>query len=113
MGPSSSREERAMERRMTVEEYLTGVETNRPQELAYGILREPAAPGYHHQVIVGRLHVQLDAHIRAGNAGRLVLSPIDVILDVPRALVVQPDLVFVAAARSAICSDRIWGPPDL
>jgi Uma2 family endonuclease len=42
-----------------------------------------------------------------------VQSPVDVVLDRERALVVQPDLVFVAAERLHICSDRVWGPPDL
>jgi Uma2 family endonuclease len=105
--------EQPMERRMTVEEYLTGEETNRPQELTYGILREPAAPGFDHQLIVGRLYVRLDAHVRAHTLGRVVLSPIDVVLDPVRALVVQPDLAFVASARLDICRDSIWGAPDL
>ncbi len=33
-----------MERRITVAEYLGMPETNKPQELTYGILREPPAP---------------------------------------------------------------------
>jgi Uma2 family endonuclease len=57
--------------------------------------------------------VRLEAHVRRYNMGRVVVSPIDVILDRDRALIVQPDLVFVAAARSHICTDRIWGAPDL
>ena len=102
-----------MERRLRVEEYLGAEETNRPQELAYGILREPPAAGYNHQVVVGRLYVRLDAHVRAEKLGRVILSPIDVILDPVRALVVQPDLSFVSAPRLTICTDRVWGAPDL
>ena len=102
-----------MERRISIEEYLTGEETNGPQELAFGFLREPAAPGYNHQVIVGRLHVALDAHVRTQKLGRVVTSPIDVVLDPVGALVVQPDVVFVASDRLDICAHHIGGAPDL
>lgn len=102
-----------MWRRMTVDTYLAGEETNRPRELAYGVLREPAAPSFDHQVIVGRLHVRLDAHVRRHQAGRVVTSPVDVVLDRQRSLIVQPDVLFVATARLHICTDRIWGAPDL
>jgi Uma2 family endonuclease len=102
-----------MSRRLTLKAYLAGEETTRPQELAYGVLREPPAPGFHHQIVVGRIYARLDRHVRRYEAGRLVVSPVDVVLDIRRALVVQPDLVFVSAARLGICSDRIWGGPDL
>ncbi|HEY5616994.1 MAG TPA: Uma2 family endonuclease [Vicinamibacterales bacterium] len=98
---------------MTLEAYLTGEETMRPQELAYGVLREPPAPGFHHQIVVGRIHSRLERHVDRFKAGRVVLSPIDVILDRERALVVQPDIVFISTARLGICTDRIWGAPDL
>lgn len=99
--------------RMTVTEYLTGEETNRPQELAYGVLREPATPTFAHQMVVGALYEHLNRHVRKFGLGRVVLSPMDVILDFERALVVQPDVLFVSTEREAICKDRIWGAPDL
>jgi len=100
-------------RRMTVPEYLGGEETNRPQELAYGVLREPATPTFAHQIVVGALFDRLNRHVRTFRLGRVVLSPMDVILDFERALVVQPDVLFVSTEREAICRDRIWGAPDL
>jgi Uma2 family endonuclease len=102
-----------MPRRMTLDAYLAGEETNRPQELAYGVLREPAAPSFQHQIVVGRIHTRLDLHVRRLRAGLVVASPVDVILDAERALVVQPDVLFVSNARLGICTDRIWGAPDL
>jgi Uma2 family endonuclease len=102
-----------MSRRLSLAAYLSTEETNRPQELAYGFLREPPAPGFHHQVVVGRIHVVLDRHVRRYGLGDIVESPVDVILDRERALVVQPDIVFVSKDRRGICDRRIWGAPDL
>ena len=102
-----------MSRRLSLAAYLATEETNRPQELAYGLLREPPAPGFNHQIVVGRIHVALDRHVRRFGLGEVVLSPVDVILDRKRALVVQPDIVFVSKDRREICVDRIWGAPDL
>lgn len=98
---------------MTLREYLAGEETMRPRELAYGILREPPAPGYGHQVIVGQIYKLLDRHVQRVDAGRVVIAPVDVVLDRSRALVVQPDVVFVSRERLGICDQRIWGAPDL
>lgn len=98
---------------MTTEAYLGGSETIRPRELAYGLLREPPAPGLHHQMLVGSLYRHLDAHVRRSRAGRVVLSPVDVVLDREHALIVQPDLVFVSQERLRICDRQIWGAPDL
>ena len=77
------------------------------------MLREPAAPSFHHQIIVGRIFKRLDAHVRRGHLGEVVLAPVDVVLDREHALIVQPDVVFISVERAAICTDRIWGAPDL
>jgi Uma2 family endonuclease len=98
---------------MTVVTYLAGEETNRRQELAYGVLREPAAPTFEHQIIVGRVFDSLDRHVRRRAAGVVVVSPVDVILDAENHLIVQPDVVFVRSEHRGICRDRIWGAPDL
>jgi Uma2 family endonuclease len=102
-----------MAEKLPLAAYLAGDETTRPQELAYGILREPPAPGFEHQLVVGRTYQRLDRHVRRRRAGRVVASPIDVILDAERALVVQPDVVFVSTPRVDLCQERIWGAPDL
>jgi Uma2 family endonuclease len=102
-----------VERRFTVEEYLGLPETNRPQELAYGFLREPPSPFGPHQLVVGRLYSHLDRHVRWRGLGQVVLAPMDVILDRQKALVVQPDLLFLSTARREIFTNQIWGAPDL
>lgn len=99
--------------RLSVHEYFRLPETMRPMELVYGVVREPAAPRYGHQSIVTRLTRMLDIHVEEYRSGRVCVSPIDVVLDEPAALVVQPDLIFVSNERLGIIRDRIWGPPDL
>jgi len=97
---------------MTTNEYLYyTVETNRPRELRYGILREPPAPFFRHQAVVFRVARRI-ADV-CDDADRVVIAPIDVILDADQALIVQPDVLFVSAARASIIRDQIWGAPDL
>ena len=100
-------------RRLTLREYLSGEETNRPMELDFGVVREPPAPSFSHQIVLGRAFVRIHEHVSGNQLGCVVQSPVDVVLDRERALVVQPDLVFIAADRLHICTDRVWGPPDL
>lgn len=98
---------------LTLAEYLAGPETNRRRELSWGIVREPPAPAWDHQFVTGRLFTKLDAHVTRFGCGKVGLSPLDVILDPNRNLVVQPDICFIAAERCGIIRDRIWGAPDL
>jgi Uma2 family endonuclease len=102
-----------MEKRITVAEYLGMPEANKPQELAYGILREPPAPRYGHQAVVTRMTAILAQFVERAKLGVVCVSPIDVVLDRERALVVQPDIVFVSAERADIIRGQIWGAPDL
>lgn len=98
---------------MTADEYLHTYETNRPRELAYGRLREPPAPFFSHQAVVLRIARLLAAHVEANTLGQVGVAPIDVVLDRDRALIVQPDVLFVAAHRVSIIRNQIWGAPDL
>ncbi|MPY86345.1 MAG: Uma2 family endonuclease [Luteitalea sp.] len=99
--------------RMTVEEYLARPEAVRRQELAYGMVREPAALSYDHQSTVRRFRVLLDRHVRRLGLGRVCVSAVDVVLDRERALVVQPDIVFISHERESMATDRVCGAPDL
>jgi Uma2 family endonuclease len=94
-------------------EYLRTPEVLQPQELVYGYVREAAAPTAAHQRTVGILFIRLAHYLRDTGAGEAWLAPLDVVLDVERNLVVQPDLSVVLTEHADIVTDRIWGAPDL
>lgn len=98
---------------MTTKEYLETPETVLPQELIYGVLRAADAPLPRHQAAVADFFWALAAHVRERQLGEMWLSPIDVILDEARALVLQPDLLFISNERRGILTDRIRGAPDM
>lgn len=98
---------------MGVSDYLRGREEMRRRELVWGVVREPPAPRYGHQSIVTRTTVILDLHVRERGLGNVCVSPIDVVLDHEKALVVQPDVVFISNERQHIVREQVWGAPDL
>lgn len=98
---------------MRTDEYFLGPESNTPRELVFGVVREPPAPFPYHQGVVTRLASVLHAHTAQNRLGDVYVSPVDVVLDERRGLVLQPDIVFVAASNRAIVRDRIWGAPDI
>jgi Uma2 family endonuclease len=99
---------------MTTDEYLYDTEeTNRIRELAMGVVREPPSPFFSHQRVVSRLAMFLGNHVDANKLGHVLVAPMDVVLDPAKNLVLQPDVLFVAAERAAIIRDQIWGAPDL
>jgi Uma2 family endonuclease len=98
---------------MTVDEYFRTPETLRPAELAYGILRVADAPTPRHQQAVAQLFVALRTHVLERGLGHVWLSPLDVVLDARRSLIVQPDLMFIAHNREWIIRDRVRGAPNL
>lgn len=102
-----------MSERRQVSEYLSGPEDMRRRELVWGYVREPAAPLFGHQSVVTRATVILMLHVREHRLGTVCVSPIDVVLDEPKALIVQPDVLFVSNERAGIVRDQVWGAPDL
>ncbi|HUF47771.1 MAG TPA: Uma2 family endonuclease [Vicinamibacterales bacterium] len=98
---------------MTLAEYFDTPETLVPQELIYGALRVADAPFVHHQRAVLSLALALERHVSGERLGEVLVAPVDVVLDAERALVLQPDLLFVSRARSDIVRDRVYGAPDL
>lgn len=100
-------------RRLTTYQYLATPETALPQELVWGVLRDAAAPSARHQWTLVRLLLALVRHVDERGLGTVLPSPIDVVLDGERGLIVQPDLVVISRERDEIVTDRVWGAPDL
>src|SRR5262245_5411650 len=98
-----------MDRKITLDDYFTYPETNRPMELVYGYVREPARPFCDHQTAVLRIGALLDEHVRERDLGRVFTAPFDVVLDRDAPLVVQPDVLFITKARLHIIRGPVWG----
>lgn len=98
--------------RLTYEDYAALPDDGRRYELHEGELSVTPAPGTDHQDTLGNLFVIIRGHVRARGLGRVFVAPVDCILaDIT---VVQPDIVFVAAARLPVISRRgIEGAPTL
>jgi len=98
---------------MTVDEYFRTPETVLPAELRFGVLRVREAPTARHQSAIASFFLVMNAYVRARDIGRVWLSPLDVVLDRERSLVVQPDLMFIAKEREWIVDNHVNGAPDL
>lgn len=98
---------------LTTEEYLRTPETLRPTEVIYGALRVAESPAPRHQQAVGAFHLALALHVREHRLGTVFLSPLDIIFDYARALILQPDLVFISNARREIVKHKVIGSPDM
>ena len=98
---------------MTAKDYYATPETVLPTELAFGVLHVRDAPTPRHQSAVLQMVFALDRHVRARKLGQVWVAPLDVVLDEPKALVVQPDVLFISNERSAIVGERVHGAPDL
>ena len=98
--------------KLTYEDYVELPDDGRRYEILDGELEVSPAPAPLHQRVSGNLEFVLHGHVSARRLGRVYHAPIDVIL--APTTVVQPDVIFVAAARESIVTRRaVEGPPDL
>jgi Uma2 family endonuclease len=97
--------------KLGLEDYALFPDDGKRHELIDGEHIVTPAPTSRHQRLVIRLGVAIYQHAEANRLGVLLPAPTDVVLS--RHDVVQPDLLFVVAARLAIIHDRVDGPPDL
>jgi Uma2 family endonuclease len=102
----------AAKRLYTYEELVAEMpETNQPSELWDGELIISPAPSFYHQEIVLRLYRQLYQWVSQRKLGKVIASPIDMVLSAHRA--VQPDVAFIDKERLSIIKRTINGPVDL
>lgn len=84
-------------------------------EVLDGVFTVTPAPNARHQELAGEIFFEIKRWLREHpDAGAVFIAPLDVVLRAERpAVVVQPDILYVAAARQAIVQDAVLGAPDL
>lgn len=99
-------------RRLSVDEYALLPNDGKRYQILDGELDVTPAPTPRHQRISRKLCRMLEDGLGSGGRGEVFYAPIDVILD--RHNVVEPDLVYVSAARAGIIGEKaIEGAPDI
>jgi len=96
----------------TYEDYLGLRDDTRYEVIGGELLAMAPAPDTFHQEWLANLFLLLRSHAQRNKLGKVLLSPLDVILDEHN--IVQPDILFVASSRSGIVQRRgVFGAPDL
>ncbi len=98
--------------KLTYEDFLLLPNDGRRHEIVDGEHYVNPSPNTKHQLVLTRLLVAIYAHVQQHNLGSVFPAPYDVVLSEHD--IVEPDIVFVSAARaSIITSANIQGTPDL
>jgi Uma2 family endonuclease len=96
----------------TYEEFCLFPDDGKRHELIDGEHYVSPSPITKHQQVSKNLLFLLETHIKKHKTGQLFHAPMDVVLS--NFDVVEPDLLYVSAARKAIVTDdNIQGAPDL
>jgi Uma2 family endonuclease len=103
----------AVDTRLTYDDFLLFPEDGKRHELIDGVHYVTPSPRLRHQDLVGRLYVAIAAYlVEHPMAGRVFLSPVDVVMSFHD--IVVPDLIFVAGDQAAIMTEKnIQGAPAL
>jgi len=97
----------------TYEDYLRLPDDNNRYEIIEGVLYVANAPSYEHQFTAGEIFGELRNFVKAKSLGVVIAAPFEVHLP-GIAKPVQPDIVFIAAARQPTSDTQIFeGAPDL
>jgi Uma2 family endonuclease len=99
-------------RKLTYEDLLAMPDDGLRHEIIDGVLYVSPSPNRPHQFTVGKLYQAIANYLDTNPVGEAYLSPFDVVFT--RHDVVQPDLIFVTAARLSVLTERnVSGSPDL
>lgn len=109
----AARGERPSRRRAGIEEFWSLPESVLPTEYVNGEIVMAPAPTVTHQRVLGNIYFTLRQFVSARGLGECFFSPLDVLL--PTGDVVQPDIIFLAAAEARRAGDdkRISAVPPL
>ena len=98
--------------RLTYADYVSLPDDGCRYQLVEGELVVMASPNTRHQLVVGEIYYRLRQHVDHLQLGRVMVSPLDVVLDDHNVL--QPDVIFVSDARAGIVVPKnLQGAPDL
>ena len=100
-------------RRLTYDDFLLFPDDGLRHEIIDGEHYVTASPVTRHQLLVGRLHFEIELHLRAHpGSGQVFLSPLDVMLS--HWDVVEPDLLMIGPDQPDILTAKnVQGPPSL
>jgi Uma2 family endonuclease len=97
---------------LTYEDYLAWPEDGVRREILDGEMVVSPSPATLHQLVLGNLYDLLRGHVRAHGLGSIFFAPPTVVL--ANTTVVEPDLFYIEAARSALLGPRgVHGAPTL
>jgi Uma2 family endonuclease len=97
----------------TYEDYLRLPDDGNRYEIIEGVLYVANAPSYEHQFTTGEIFGELRNFVKSKSLGVVIAAPFEIHLP-GIAKPVQPDVVFIAAARQPASETQIFeGAPDL
>lgn len=98
-------------KRYTYEDYERLPE-GAPYQLIGGELIITPSPIPYHQILAGRIFLNLSRYVEDNNLGIVIFAPIDVYLSETETY--QPDIIFISKERLNIIGEKkIEGPPDI
>ena len=103
----------ADDRRLTYDDYVLFPDDGRRHELIDGKHYVTPSPNLRHQVLIGRLHFEIESYLRQHRGlGQVFLARLDVVFT--KWDVVEPDLLYVASDRADILTEmNVQGAPSL